>query len=149
MSFLEDMAPAAEEAAEKQRRRDIRRERTRGRPGALERAATARRHFEEEMVRRRFGAFVFADQGGHISRVLKKPHTNLVRGGQLVQVLRVEAVEGLGTAEGLFTEENPVRQVVYWYEADGTLIARRDSWEERETSRTDFVAMTPAKPDRV
>ena len=136
MSFLEDMAPAAEQQARRQRRK-----------GAARRAALAqeaKEAFEEEMFKRRFGAFAFADQGGHISRVLKKPYTNLVRGGQLVQVLRIEALEGLGTSEGLFTEENPSRRVVYWYEADGTLIARRDPQDNRPVN-----FMTPAKPDRV
>ncbi len=78
--------------------------------------------------------FVTADRGDYIKRVLEDSHSRVVRDARLVQVLRVDTTEGLGTAEGLFTEENPYRQVVYWYEADGTLIARRDRWEERDTS---------------
>ena len=134
MSFLEDMAPAAAYQARKQFRRPNKR--------AAIRAAKAKRCFEEEQVRRQVHAWVVADGGGYIGEVLKRPHTNHVRGGQLVGVLRVEAVEGLGTAEGLFTKENPARRVVYWYEADGTLIARRDSWEERHKT-VDLVAEGP------
>lgn len=132
--FLRLFAPAAEEAARRQGKVPRKR--------AAIRAAKARQRYMAALRTAQIEGFVVADRGGFIREVLRRPHTNRVRGGELVQVLRVEAVEGLGTSEGLFTEENPVRQVIYWYEADGTLIARRDSWEERHKT-VDLVAEGP------
>ncbi len=135
MNWLADMAPAAAYQARKQFRRPDKR--------AAIRAARITSRAREALIRAQIEGFVVADRGGYIRKVLKHPYADLVRSAGLVQVQRIEVLEGLGTAEGLFTEKNPFRVVVYWYEADGTLIARRDSWEERETSRTDFVEMDP------
>lgn len=59
----------------------------------------------------------------HVSSV------DLVRRCERVEVTRIVVKEGAGI------EGDPVREVAYWYADDGQLIARRDSWEENETTR--------------
>ena len=98
---------------------------------------------KRQMVDEQLRAFVVADQGGFIRRILEDPHTELVKDVRTVQVIRVEALEGIGTSAGPITEESPFRRVVYWHTLDGQLIARRDSWEEGATSRTNFVEPGP------
>ena len=138
--WLRNFAPAMEEAARRQRKVPRKR--------AAIRAAKARQRAREALITAQIEGWVVADRGGFISRTLKEPHTELSRGARIVEVLRVKVLEGLGTAEGLFTEENPFREVVYWYEKDGTLIARRDGWEERATSGEHFVEVGPGMAAR-
>ncbi len=95
----------------------------------------------KEKMKAQIEGFATADPGGYIERVLRDSHTQVARDARTIEVLRVEAVEGLGTSEGLLTEENPYRTVVYWYTTDGRLIARRDSWEERDSGN--FVEVKP------
>lgn len=56
--------------------------------------------------------------------VASRDFRNVVHSCDQVQVTKVVVAEGLGT------EEDPIRAVAYWYDPDGRLIARRDGWEE-------------------
>ncbi len=49
-----------------------------------------------------------------------------LRSVERVTVLRIVVLEGQGFIN------SPVREVTYHYEEDGTLIARRDLWEETQ-----------------
>jgi hypothetical protein len=52
-----------------------------------------------------------------------------VRSCERVTLTRVVVAEGMGV------DGNPVREVTYWYDDDGWLIARRDGWEEAQDSK--------------
>lgn len=51
-----------------------------------------------------------------------------MRSCERATVTRVVLVEGIGQPD------DPVREVSYWYDDDGWLIARRDGWEESQQS---------------
>lgn len=51
---------------------------------------------------------------------------DVVRSAQVVQVLKLEVCEGLGT------EENVARIVTYYYTGSGERLVRIDLWEEEK-----------------
>jgi hypothetical protein len=63
-----------------------------------------------------------------------------VRSCERVTLTRVVVAEGMGV------DGNPVREVTYWYDDDGWLIARRDGWEELLPAPVVWVAPVIGRP---
>ena len=45
---------------------------------------------------------------------------------RVIEVISVEIAEGAGT------EESPARRVIYYYDRQGSVLARVDKWEEEK-----------------
>jgi hypothetical protein len=57
-----------------------------------------------------------------------------VRGAERITVTRITALEGIGQ------DASPLREVEYWYDDDGRLIARRDGWREHQDAEPELVS---------